>query len=101
MVKPIFHWYVYTKSNGKLKDPVSREILTMIEGRFSMINILRGLEGYPAVFTAYLSLKGSSRRFSVTNCDYRWTGDSYVPSAVDEGKLLFVVADLGPEAIVK
>lgn len=75
VVKPIFHWYVYTKSNGKLKDPVSREILTMIEG--------------------------SSRRFSVTNCDYRWTGDSYVPSAVDEGKLLFVVADLGPEAIVK
>uniref|UniRef100_W6NEA0 Endonuclease exonuclease phosphatase domain containing protein n=1 Tax=Haemonchus contortus TaxID=6289 RepID=W6NEA0_HAECO len=80
--KPILHWYAYTphsteelSCNSKIKDVVGRETISMIEG--------------------------SSRRFSVTNCEYRWTGDCYVPSAVDTGKLLFLVADLGPEAIVK
>ncbi|KAK5968300.1 Endonuclease exonuclease phosphatase domain containing protein, partial [Trichostrongylus colubriformis] len=82
VMRPTLHWYVYTPQSvgnpscsNKPKDVADRESISMIEG--------------------------SSRRFSVTNCEYRWTGDCYVPSSVDSGKFLFLVADLGPEAIVK
>ncbi|KAK6025193.1 endonuclease/exonuclease/phosphatase family protein [Ostertagia ostertagi] len=77
-VKPTMHWYVYTpqpSGDSKPTEVANRETISLIEG--------------------------SSRRFSVTNCEYRWTGECYVPSAVDSGKLLLLVADLGPEAIVK
>ncbi|PIO76004.1 hypothetical protein TELCIR_01926 [Teladorsagia circumcincta] len=77
-VKPTLHWYVYTpqpSGNSKPADDANRETISLIEG--------------------------SSRKFSVSNCEYRWTGECYVPSAVDSGKLLMLVADLGPEAIVK
>ncbi|WKY00752.1 hypothetical protein Q1695_015074 [Nippostrongylus brasiliensis] len=81
--KPTFHWYVYNslpnlpgRTDEKAKIVAStRETIELIEG--------------------------PSRRFSVSNCEYRWTGSSYVPSAFDSGKSLFIVADLGPEAIVK
>ncbi|VDL80793.1 unnamed protein product [Nippostrongylus brasiliensis] len=60
---------------------------------------LKPLAGCP-IYPAVDFRQGPSRRFSVSNCEYRWTGSSYVPSAVDSGKSLFIVADLGPEAIV-
>ncbi|KAJ1354065.1 hypothetical protein KIN20_010875 [Parelaphostrongylus tenuis] len=46
-------------------------------------------------------IDGPSRRFSVSNCDFRATGDIYIPSAADIGKQLLLVADLGPKAVVK
>ncbi|EYB97326.1 hypothetical protein Y032_0141g2205 [Ancylostoma ceylanicum] len=79
-IRPIMHWYTYRtpeveRVDGKSKENTLRESITMLDG--------------------------PSRRFGVTNCEYRWTGDSYVPSSVDAGKKLFLVADLGPHAIVK
>ncbi|EPB80248.1 endonuclease/exonuclease/phosphatase family protein [Ancylostoma ceylanicum] len=78
-IRPIMHWYTYRtpeveRVDGKSKENTLRESITMLDG--------------------------PSRRFGVTNCEYRWTGDSYVPSSVDAGKKLFLVADLGPHAIV-
>ncbi|KJH53140.1 endonuclease/exonuclease/phosphatase family protein [Dictyocaulus viviparus] len=52
---------------------------------------------YPAVDFR----QGSLRRFSVSNAEFRCIGDSYIPSATDSGKLLFLVADLGSQAIVR
>ncbi|KAK6051876.1 hypothetical protein COOONC_10618, partial [Cooperia oncophora] len=68
--KPTLHWYIYTppasadlSSNSNIKDAVGSETISLIEG--------------------------SSRRFSVTNCEYRWTGDCYVPSAADSGSCYY------------
>ncbi|KAL6728518.1 hypothetical protein Aduo_010286 [Ancylostoma duodenale] len=79
-IRPIMHWYRYSQPevlrvDGKSKENTSRESITRLDG--------------------------PTRRFAVTNCEYRWTGDSYVPSSIDVGKKLFLVADLGPHAIVK
>ncbi|KAK6740711.1 hypothetical protein RB195_008890 [Necator americanus] len=79
-IRPTIHWYVYNQPQeecheSKSKPSSSRENITFLDG--------------------------PSRRFIVSNCEYRWTGDSYVPSSVDIGKKLFLVADLGPESIVK
>ncbi|KIH59161.1 endonuclease/exonuclease/phosphatase family protein [Ancylostoma duodenale] len=78
-IRPIMHWYRYSQPevlrvDGKSKENTSRESITRLDG--------------------------PTRRFAVTNCEYRWTGDSYVPSSIDVGKKLFLVADLGPHAIV-
>ncbi|KHJ86897.1 hypothetical protein OESDEN_13339 [Oesophagostomum dentatum] len=77
---PSIHWYIYTRqleesSNGRSKENGTKETIRILDG--------------------------SPRKFAVSNCEYRWTGSSYVPSSVDVGKRLLVVADLGPHAIVK
>ncbi|CAJ0600464.1 unnamed protein product [Cylicocyclus nassatus] len=78
--EPMIHWYIRNLQhdenvNGRSRETAPKEIITLLDG--------------------------PSRRFSASNCEYRWTGANYVPSAIDVGKNLFLVADLGPEAIVK
>ncbi|VDM57788.1 unnamed protein product [Angiostrongylus costaricensis] len=82
-VKPKIHWFIYNPQSRKIenspgnhkKNGVNEETLKLIDG--------------------------PSRRFSVSNCEFRCTGDFYVPSVTDIGKQLFLVADLGPQAVVK
>ncbi|KAE9420253.1 hypothetical protein Angca_009511 [Angiostrongylus cantonensis] len=82
-VKPEIHWFIYNPQSRKIenspgkhrKNGVNEETVKLIDG--------------------------PSRRFSVSNCEFRCTGDFYVPSATDKGKRLFLVADPGPQAVVK